>query len=379
MASIALCMIVKDEAHIIQRCLENLRPLLDYVLIVDTGSSDGTQQVIQDFLDQWQLPGGVIEEPWQNFAYNRSFALAELRQQTLIDYALMLDADEVLVYQADFDPVSFKASLDCDIYDIQTRYGNAVYWRPQLFSNRLPFAFKGVLHEYLDTSGQYRRGQAIGFYNHPLQDSRRSFNPKKFQDDAAVLEQALRTESDPFLISRYTFYLAQSYRDCGNRPRALECYLRRAEQGYWAQEVFVSLLNAGRLREALGQSSADIIQTYLAAYEVAPDRLEALHDAMRHCRNSGKYQQAYLLGKQAVANRQLPDGLFVEPWIYDYGLLDEFSLAAYWSGHYAEAWEALLTLWQAPGLPAGYRARLLENARFIVEKLGKPPLLDWLV
>jgi hypothetical protein len=40
-----------------------------------------------------------------------------------------------------------------------------------------------------------------------------------------VLERALATETDPFLISRYTFYLAQSYRDCGERTDRCGPYL----------------------------------------------------------------------------------------------------------------------------------------------------------
>jgi hypothetical protein len=46
------------------------------------------------------------------------------------------------------------------------------------------------------------------------------------------LENALRTETDPFLISRYTFYLAQSYRDCGEKRQALQAYSRRSQLGY---------------------------------------------------------------------------------------------------------------------------------------------------
>jgi glycosyltransferase involved in cell wall biosynthesis len=49
--TIALCMIVRNEAHIIERCLASVLPLIDYVLIVDTGSSDGTQQVVRHYLE----------------------------------------------------------------------------------------------------------------------------------------------------------------------------------------------------------------------------------------------------------------------------------------------------------------------------------------
>ncbi|MGH8581850.1 MAG: glycosyltransferase, partial [Gammaproteobacteria bacterium] len=118
MKTIGLCMIVKNEVHIIRRCLESVLPLIDYVLVVDTGSSDGTQRVIRDFLREMVLPGQVIEEPWRDFAYNRSFALQKLRERPDIEYGLMIDADSVIDYDAGFDTDRFKQDLRHDLYDV---------------------------------------------------------------------------------------------------------------------------------------------------------------------------------------------------------------------------------------------------------------------
>lgn len=374
MATIGLCMIVKNEALIIRRCLESARPLIDYVLIVDTGSHDGTQDTIRSFLREKNLPGEVIDEPWRDFAYNRSFALQKLREHRHIDYGLMIDADEVLVYESGFDADSFKNRLYCSLYDIQTRYANIVYNRPQLFSNRLDFHFKAVLHEYLDCAHIPSRDIARGFCNIPNQDGARSRNPAKFRDDAALLEKALRKETDPFLISRYTFYLAQSYRDSGDKAKALPVYLRRAQLGFWQQEVFVSLYNAAKIKEELGHTDADIIQAYLDAYESSPDRAEALHGAVRFCRQRKKYQQGYILSKYALDLPTPAHGLFVEQWIYDYGLLDEFSIAAYWAEHYQECFDVCLKLLNEAKIPANYRPRIRQNAEFAIEKLNKPAM-----
>jgi glycosyltransferase involved in cell wall biosynthesis len=72
-------MMVKNEAHVILRCLASVRPLVDYVLIEDTGSADGTQEIIRAYLRDNSIPGTVIEEPWRDFGYNRSLALKALR------------------------------------------------------------------------------------------------------------------------------------------------------------------------------------------------------------------------------------------------------------------------------------------------------------
>lgn len=376
MASVGLCMIVRNEAHIVRRCLESVLPLIDYALVVDTGSEDGTQDIVRAFLQGNNLPGKVIEEPWRDFAYNRSFALAALRERNDVDYGLMIDADEVLVYEDGFDADHFKQSLYCDLYDVQTRFGTLVYLRPQLFSNRKPFCYKAVLHEYLDCGDIDSRGTAHGFFNRPSPDGFRSRNPNKFRDDAAVLEKALHTERDPFLITRYTFYLAQSYRDCGENARALEAYLRRSKQGFWEQEVYVSLYNAARIKEEMGCAAAEVIQAYLDAYEICPARAEALHGAIRLCRLHGKHRQGYILAKHALDLACLHDGLFMEQWIYDYGLLDEFSVVAYWAGYFRASFDACLRLLEDRKVPPEDRERIRRNAEFSIEQLGEPWLRE---
>ena len=142
-------MIVKNEAHVVLRCLESVRLLIDYVVIEDTGSTDGTQQIIRDWLWRENLRGVVIEEPWRDFAYNRSHALAKLREVKDIEYALIIDADDLLVFSPDMRVDEFKRSLISDCYSIDILDGATIYQRALLCSNRMFFVFHGVVHEYL--------------------------------------------------------------------------------------------------------------------------------------------------------------------------------------------------------------------------------------
>src|ERR1700683_3215932 len=114
--AIGLCMIVKDEAHVIERCLESVKPLVDYVLIEDTGSTDGTQELISDWLRRENVPSAVIEEPWRNFAYNRSHVMEELREVDWVDYALIIDADDKLVLEDGLQPAPFKRGMAPEFY-----------------------------------------------------------------------------------------------------------------------------------------------------------------------------------------------------------------------------------------------------------------------
>jgi glycosyltransferase involved in cell wall biosynthesis len=72
--TVCLSMIVKNEAHVIERCLASARPLVSAFAIVDTGSTDGTQERVRELMRD--LPGEVHERPWRDFASNRNEALA---------------------------------------------------------------------------------------------------------------------------------------------------------------------------------------------------------------------------------------------------------------------------------------------------------------
>jgi glycosyltransferase involved in cell wall biosynthesis len=374
--TIGLCMIVKNETKLIRRCLESVLPLLDYILVVDTGSTDGTQQMIRDFLKEKKIDGAVIEEPWRDFAWNRSFALAKLREVESVDYGMVIDADDTLEIDADFDAAAFKSKLTADFYDVPVRHGTIAHHRPQLFSNRLPFSFKGVLHEYLEVPpGNLTRETVKGFAVHASTGGARSDNPRKYQDDAAVLESALATETDPFLISRYTFYLAQSYRDGGEREKSLAHYLKRAELGHWNEEIYVSLFEAGNLMAALDRPFEEVLATWERASQLVPGRAEALHAAARYCRQKSKNAQGMEFAQRGSELKQ-PSGLFVQPWIYEYGILDELSINAYWAGAYRESLDATLKLLASDKLPASMVQRVAGNARFAADKLptAKPNL-----
>jgi FkbM family methyltransferase len=379
MKAIGLCMIVKNESKVILRCLESVRQIVDYVLIEDTGSTDGTQAIIRQWLDRVGVPGEVYDEPWRDFAYNRSHALTRLREKRDVYYALIMDADDVLELPRGFKMPHLKA----DSYTLEIWQQELRYWRTQLIRNALPWRYEGVLHEFLsrpvgpDNRRSFpedrRQNRLPGVRIRMSEEgARRTISAsERYRRDAALLESALASETDPFLISRYIFYLAQSYRDCGEPQKALANYLKRAELGFWDQEVFISLCQAASLMADLGFDEENVLSAYLRAHNIRKDRAEALHGAARFCRAKGRFEEGYKFAQRALRMNAPPDGLFLEPWVYDYGVLDEYAVTAYRIGKFDECQEACKRLLRERKLPADVRERVENNARFARENLSK--------
>ena len=106
------------------------------------------------------------------------------------------------------------------------------------------------------------------------------------------------------------------------------------------------------------------------AQEQSPNRLEAIHHAVRYCRTHGRNQLAYAWAKQGMKKNLDENFLFAQMWIYDYGMLDEFSIAAYWAGEYQESFEAAEKLLKHPKLPPNQIPRVMQNLSYARDKIN---------
>lgn len=356
-------MIVKNEAHVIERCLASMLPIIDTWVIVDTGSTDGTQDKIKNFFGQLGIEGKLYEKPWVNFGHNRSEALELARPEG--DYTIMIDADEILEYDPEFDADAFKSSLNKDLYNVFAIYGGTKYHRPQLTGNHKKFYYRGVCHEYVDShDGIDSRDFAKWIVNRPIQDGARSKDPEKYKKDAKLFEDALASgkveERD---INRYHFYLAQSYRDSQQWEKAIEAYLKRASLGGWNEEVFYSLFQVGKIKELLKHNIDDIIKHYVDAFHAAPFRAESLWAAARLCRQYGRFDQGYLFAKQAAKIPYPEGGLFVAQFVYDWCVLDEYATCAFWTEKYGECKRVCERMIQSGKLPPQEKERIELNLK----------------
>jgi predicted GH43/DUF377 family glycosyl hydrolase/glycosyltransferase involved in cell wall biosynthesis len=349
--TIGLCMIVRDEAGVIERCIDSVLPLIDSWTICDTGSADGTPEVIERALAG--VPGTLHRRPWRDFGANRS-ELMELAAGSA-GYLLLLDADMTLQQRGPLP------ELTADAYTVR-HVGSLEYAIPRLVRGDRRWRFEGVTHEFLASDGEFSQEALpeLAVEHHADGGARGD----KLERDTALLERELeRNPGD----GRATFYLAQTRRDADDVERAVELYLRRVELGGWDEEVFYAAFQAGEL--VARRDPVAGMRLLADAARRRPGRAEALHELARLCRVEGWYESAYAFAKRGLAIPYPADVLFVHRDVYEWGLLYELSIAAQWVVRPAEALRAIDRLLAHGRLPAEYEHAVRENRRFSVEAL----------
>ncbi|NJM33174.1 MAG: glycosyltransferase [Limnobacter sp.] len=196
--TVALVLIARNEAPIIERCLQSACNWVQFVLLQDTGSTDGTQEVVTQWLKSNKLPGKIMETPWEDFSWNRNLLLQQATQHAPTDYVFMMDADDELqIHHAERFQASL-ASLHSDAGVLQIVHGKLVYPRIHVMKNNGQFKYRGVMHEFVQQPPGAELQAIQGASIRANCEGSRSKDPNKYRKDAATLVRALTTETDPF-------------------------------------------------------------------------------------------------------------------------------------------------------------------------------------
>jgi len=119
----------------------------------------------------------------------------------------------------------------------------------------------------------------------------------------------------------------------------------------------------------LGHPFDEVVATLIRASAVASNRTEALWAASKFCRESKRFAEGYEYAKRGLAIPAPASGLFVIRWIYNYGLLDEFAVNAYWIERYQDCLDACERLIREGKMPPDMHDRVKKNAEFAAEKI----------
>lgn len=348
--TIGLCMIVRDEEEVIARCIESVRPLISSWTIVDTGSTDETAELVQELLGD--LPGELHHSDWVDFGTNRS-ELMRLATGSA-DYLLLIDADMTIEALVPIGPLTADAYL-------LPHAGTFAYSVHRLVRGDWRWRFHGRTHEYLAADEEFsvERLESLVVHHHADGGSRAD----KLQRDAELLARDLRDQpGDP----RSTFYLAQTQRDLGRLDEAAELYGIRADAGGWDEEAFYARFQQGTLLARLGRD-AEATAALIAAHRQRPSRAEPLVELARLCRASGRHLAAYRFARRGLALPVPDDLLFVHRDAYEWELLEELAIAAYWIGEPGQALDACDRLLEEGLLPESMREHVESNRRLCLD------------
>ena len=207
--------------------LESCYKYIDYYVIQNNGSTDGTQEIVEDFFKDKNIPGIVYkcEEGWQGFGWNRDH-LIQYTQNTNhgCDWILKMDCDEVLEVDDDFD----WSPLDdhtIPSFHITAIMGNSIYYRAWMWNAKLKWAFNhdpchetiyvddGVTGEHFVRYDLPKKIRQIGF-----PEGQSWSNPTKFISDALILEEKMIKENSILSDLYHFWYIGKSYNDARNAP-----------------------------------------------------------------------------------------------------------------------------------------------------------------
>jgi tetratricopeptide (TPR) repeat protein len=322
-------MIVKNESKIIERLMLSVLPLIDSYCICDTGSTDNTVELIETFFEKNNIQGRIVKEPFQDFGYNRTFALNACIGLPNADYLLLLDADMKLRIDPKLNIEEFKKSLTKDAYHIFQGSDLFFYKNVRILRNDPRYSYWGVTHEFVKTTpgSVYIQIEKSQLFIDDIGDG--GAKADKFERDVRLLLKGL--EENPG-NDRYTFYLANSYRDAGQFENAITRYKERIKLGGWNEEVWHSYYSIGKCYEHMSDFP-NAVSAWLDAYQFYPTRIENLYKIINYYRCKSEYILAYCfyeIARDELMKSNSNDHLFLEKEIYDFKLDYEFTVIAYY-------------------------------------------------
>ena len=217
---LSLCMIVKNERNNLPRCLASIKPYVDEMIIVDTGSEDGTPEIAAEF------EAKVRYFEWcDDFAAARNYAIS----QASGDWILMPDADEEMIIESENFLEQLTLQPDVLAYSIALTEANDQSLTPayliRLLRNVPDIQYIGCFHEQPTYQNQYISGNQIGYlkgirilhYGY----GKEQILQKNSSRNIPILERIRQKEGLSLML---LYCLAGMYVDTQQTEKAQECY-----------------------------------------------------------------------------------------------------------------------------------------------------------
>jgi len=317
-------MIVKNESNIILRCLNSCKDYVDSIYITDTGSTDNTIDLIENFLSENKIKGKVFKsklkqefnfQDYRNESYQN--AVKELKKDYFI---LLLDADMVLRSNISKDEIkrSIYGYTVCELNQVE---GSNVYSNIRFLNGNYKWECKCLTHEFWKTSTIFPSELIIPPDKVYIEDLSDGNNKKdKSERDLRLLLRGYDQEKESEIKSRYEFYIALTYYALEMKEKSIEWFKKRISSGNWIEEVYYSKYMIARI--------LNIRDAYIDAWLYNPNRAEPLYwlcmmEMNYNIFNDDKFitQKCILVWMYCkwIVRLSIPRcKLFIEKDIYDY-------------------------------------------------------------
>jgi glycosyltransferase involved in cell wall biosynthesis len=329
-------MIVKNEEEVIERAIRSASRFIETWIIVDTGSTDKTKEIIRRTFEELQIPGLIYDRPWTNFAHNRTEALKLSKHW--MKWAIMLDADDTM--EGNPIPQAFFDETHIDGYTVELHYNGQIARRVQIFKLLSDWEYQGAVHEVPKIE---KGGNIADLPNQTFMTVRsegsRSKDPNRFLNDAELLFKQFLDEKAKEKLNEHTIYhLANSLRSAGKLDEAIKYYQMCIDMPKaWVQCKYMAYVN-------IIYYSSDVQTKLFAAKkanELFEDRLEAQYALLKQLPVIGEDFEAevYEIGKASKNRKPDLDAYLVHPDIYHWMLDWEMSILAFNLKHFQEAYD----------------------------------------
>ena len=309
MVSVSLCMIVKNEEDVLERCLKSVADLVDEIILVDTGSTDRTREIAARFTDQ------VFDFPWQDdfsAARNESFSHASM------DYCMWLDADDILLEADQKAFLALKETLEPTVSVVMAPYHTGFdesghvtfsYYRERLIKNRAGMVWEGAVHEAVAPSGTVHYAD-FAVTHHKLHPSDPDRNLRIYQAQLAAGK-----ELDP----RQQFYYGRELYYHRRWKEALEVFEQFLKEGRgWVENNIDACCHCAYCHRELGHDQAALTALFRSFLYDRP-RAEICCEIGLWFFQREQYQQAaYWYALALTCSRDDRRGGFVSPDCYGY-------------------------------------------------------------
>ena len=372
-AHIALLMMVKNESKRILNSLGSVIGTVQSVVIYDTGSTDDTVNIIQEFCLKNKLPLRLKTGIFQDFSSSRNVSLDFADTFPEIDYLLLLDGNDELkggnilqMAANEFLDKNNSGFMLCQEWkNIDTTITK--YFNLRFLKTRSGWRYKGSVHEYLTNiinPPEYgvRLDDKIVLFQDRKYDSEKSLG-RYAKDKELLLKDYEENPTD----GRTLFYLAQTYGCLDDVENCYEFYKKRVQVGGFPEEIFHSYLRLGEVGTRFGKPWYIILDHYICAFEIL-GRAEPLIKLVEYYRSQNMWKSAYMFAKKAC-ELEYPKSavLFVDRRLYDYGRWHLLGIVAFYDEKYVEGAEACrMAITMGPDFEIDK-----SNLRFYLEKIDK--------